>query len=221
VISVILADDHSLVRKGLKHVLEEAPDIRVVGEASNGLQAVHEFNRTRPGVVILDISMPGMDGLETVKHLLSIDRKVRILILTMYPEEQFAVRVLNAGALGYITKGTSSQELHNAVRTVARGKRFLSEEAENAVNLQLLANRSDQTPVGTLSNRELQVLCLIARGQKLSKVAADLGLSVKTIETYRSRVLQKLCLQTDADICRFAFDNKLVEGIPRAMDSRG
>jgi two-component system, NarL family, invasion response regulator UvrY len=214
-IRVLLADDHSLVRKGVKHVLEEASDLRVVADAADGLQAIHEFRRTHPDVVILDISMPGMDGLETVKHLCTLDRNVRILILTMYPEEQFALRVFKAGALGYITKGTSPEELHNAVRTVSRGRRFLSLGAENSLNLQILADHRSESPTDGLSNRELQVLCLIARGRRLSKIAADFGLSVKTIETYRARILQKLCLENDADICRFAFDNRLVEGTAR------
>ena len=215
-IRVLLADDHSLVRKGIKHVLEEAPDLRVVADASDGLQAIHAFRRTRPDIVILDISMPGMDGLETLKHLCTIDGDVRILILTMYPEEQFALRVFRAGALGYITKGTSPEELHDAVRTVSRGKRYLSLGAQNSLNLQTLSSNRSGSPTGALSNRELQVLCLIARGRRLSKIAADFGLSVKTIETYRARILQKLCLENDADLCRFAFDNKLVEGTVRA-----
>lgn len=214
-IRVLLADDHSLVRKGIKHVLEEAPDLRVVADASDGLQAIHAFRRTRPDVVILDISMPGMDGLETLKHLCTIDENVHILILTMYPEEQFALRVFRAGALGYITKGTSPEELHDAVRTVSRGRRYLSLGAQNSLHLQALANNRAGSPTGALSNRELQVLCLIARGRRLSKIAADFGLSVKTIETYRARILQKLCLENDADLCRFAFDNKLVEGTVR------
>jgi len=216
-IRVLLADDHSLVRKGIKHVLEEAPDLQVVADASDGIQAVHAFRRTHPDVVILDISMPGMDGLETVKHLCNLDEDVRILILTIYPEEQFAMRVFKAGALGYITKGTSPEELHNAVRTVSRGKRYLSLGAENSLNLQLASSRPG-SPTSSLSNRELQVLCLIARGRRLSKIAADFGLSVKTIETYRARILQKLCLENDADLCRFAFDNKLVEGTVRASN---
>ena len=209
-IRVLLADDHSLVRKGLKHVLEEALDIRVEAEASDGLEAVEEHRRVHPDVAIVDIAMPKKDGFETAKLILSDDPAARILILTMYPEEQFAVRVLKAGALGYITKGSSTEELHRAVRAVSRGRQYLSDLAENAVGLHLLANRIEQTPVGVLSNRELQVLCLVAQGCRLSKVASQLGLSVKTIETYRSRVLQKLCLHTDADICRFAYDNKLV-----------
>jgi two-component system invasion response regulator UvrY len=209
-INVLIADDHALVRQGLKRLLEEDPEIQVVAEASDGLEAVREYERTHPDVAVLDIAMPRRDGLETVKRILAIDPDARILMLTMYPEEQYAVRTLKAGALGYITKGNCTAELHRAVRAVRYGKRYLSDQGENAVDLQLLANRSEKTPVGSLSNRELQVLCLIARGYKSSKISAELGLSTKTIETYRSRLMQKLCLHSDADICRFAYDNKLV-----------
>ncbi len=209
-INVLIADDHALVRQGLKRLLEEDPEIQVVAEAADGLEAEREYERVHPDVAVLDIAMPYRDGLETIKRILSIDPEARILVLTMYPEEQFAVRTLKAGALGYITKGNCTAELHRAVRTVRHGKRYLSDQGENAVDLQLLANRSEKTPVGSLSNRELQVLCLIARGYKSSKISAELGLSTKTIETYRSRLMQKLCLHSDADICRFAYDNKLV-----------
>ena len=219
VIRALLADDHSLVRTGLKGVLEQSPDIRVVAEASDGLEAIQEFKRVRPDVAILDISMPGMDGLEAVKHLLSFDPDVRILILTMYPEKQYAVRVLKAGALGYITKGTSTQELHSAVHTVARGKRFLSNDGIDAVTARLLAHGSYTTPVESLSDRELQVLCLIARGYKVKEIAGDLGVGAKTVETYRSRILRKLCLRNNADICRFAFENGLIEVVAPSRDS--
>ena len=220
-INVLIADDHSLVRQGLKRLLEEDADIHVVAEAADGLEAVREYERVRPDVAVLDIGMPHRDGLETIKRLLSVDPDAHILVLTMYPEEQFAVRTLKAGALGYITKGNSTAELHRAVRTVRYGRRYLSDQGVNAVSLQLLANRSEKTPVGSLSNRELQVLCLIARGYKSSKISVELGLSTKTIETYRARLMQKLCLQSDAEICRFAFDNKLVEGTaPAASHSQ-
>lgn len=209
-IRVLIADDHALVRQGLKRLLEEDPGIQVVAEAADGLGAERDYERARPDVAVLDIAMPGRDGLETIRRILAIDPGARILVLTMYPEEQFAVRTLKAGALGYITKGNCTAELHRAVRMVRAGKRYLSDQGENAVDLQLLANRSEKTPVGSLSNRELQVLCLIARGYKSSKISAELGLSTKTIETYRSRLMQKLCLHSDADICRFAYDNKLV-----------
>ncbi len=207
------------MRQGLKRILEEASDICVVAEASDGSEAVKEYERVHPDVAVVDIAMPHKDGLDAIKQIVSIDPDARILVLTMYPEEQFAARTLRTGALGYITKGSSTEELHRAVRTVRYGRRYLSEQGENAVNLQLLANRSEKTPVGSLSNRELQVLCLIARGYKSSKISAELGLSTKTIETYRSRLMQKLCLQSDADICRFAYDNKLIEGVASASVS--
>ncbi len=209
-IRVLLADDHSLVRAGLKSLLEQAPDMQVVAEACDGSEAIEEFKRASPDVVIMDISMPGMDGLEAVKQLLTLDPDVRILVLTMHSEEQYAVRFLRAGVMGYVTKSISQSQLHNAVRAVAQGRQFLSDEGKDAVTLQLLASRSGLAPVENLSDRELQVLCLIARGQELKEVASELHLSVKTVETYRSRILQKLCLRNNADICRFATDKGLI-----------
>jgi len=210
-IRALLADDHQLVREGLKSILEQAPDISVIAEASNGLAAIQEYQRTRPDVAILDISMPGMDGLDAVKQISSIDPDARTLILTVHPEHQYAVRALKAGALGYITKGTSSLELHNAVRIIAQGKRFLSNEARDNVMIQLLAKQAQVDPMQTLSDRELQVLCLITSGQKPREIADNLCLSTKTIESYKSRAMRKLNLQNDAEIYRFVYDNRLIE----------
>ena len=210
-IRVLLVDDHGLVRAGLKRVLEEAPDISVVAEASSGWEAVQEFGSANPDVVLMDISMPGMDGLETSKRLLASSSRARILALTMYPEEHYAVRMLKVGCLGYITKGTSPQILHHAVRAVARGERFLSEEGKGAVAFQLLSSEAKAAPIANLSDRELQVVCLIARGLTLKEVSIQLNLSVKTVETYRRRVLNKLALRNNADICRFAFENGLLQ----------
>ena len=209
-IKVLLVDDHTLVRAGLVRVLEEAPDIDVVAEASNGIDAIVEFERVVPDVVILDISMPDMDGLETTKKMISQHPGARILILTVYPEDYYAARVIKAGALGYITKGTSTTELYNAVRTVAGGKRSLSQKGKDILILQLLEKHADFDSIQDLSDRELQVLSLLAGGRKTREVADELGLSVKTIETYRARVLHKLQLRTNLDIVRFAYQNKLV-----------
>lgn len=211
VIKVLLADDHSLVRTGIKGILERSPDIRVVAEASDGQEAVNQYKSVRPDVVILDISMPGMDGLETTKSILAVDPQARILMLTMYPERQYAVRALKAGALGYITKGTSTAELHSAVRSVATRKRFLSEEGIDAVTTRLLAGGPSASLIESLSDRELQVLCMIARGRRIVEIADELGVGAKTVETYRGRLLRKLGLRNNADICRFAYDNALVE----------
>jgi DNA-binding NarL/FixJ family response regulator len=209
-IRVLLADDHSLVRAGLKRVLEEAGDMTVVGEAGDGQEAIQQFIRQRPDIVLMDISMSGMDGLEAIKQLIYLDPEARILVLTMYPEEQYAIRALKAGCLGYITKFTSTQLLRDAVRTVAKGHQFLTDEGKNTITLQVLSNRAQSTSVESLSDRELQVVKLLAQGLKLKEVAGELSLSVRTIETYRLRALRKLHLRNDADISRFAFQNRLL-----------
>jgi len=211
VFRVLLAEDHSVVRDGLKRVLEEA-DMEVVAVASTGDEALREFKRTLPDVVIMDISMPGMDGLEAVKQLMSLDPETRILVLTMHPEEHYAVRALKAGCLGYVTKSISTRGLLDAVRAVAGGRQFLTAEGKETVALQLLAGRRSTGGAESLSDRELQVLIFLARGMKLKEVASELGLSIRTIETYRLRVLHKLHLRNDADITRFAVQNGLLQG---------
>jgi two-component system invasion response regulator UvrY len=210
-IRVLLADDHNLVRAGVKSLLEKSPDIRVVAEASDGLEAIAQFKALRPDVVILDISMPNMDGLEATKYILSVDKAAPILILTMYPERQYAVRAVRAGALGYITKGVSTAELHAAVRNVAARKRFLLQDGLDALTTRLASRGSDVELVDSLSDRELQILCLIARGRKVKEISQELDVRTKTVETYRSRILRKLSLHNNAELCRFAFENALLD----------
>ncbi len=214
-IRVLLVDDHSLVRAGLRRVLEQAPDIRIVAEARDGREALDSYQEVAPDVVVMDISMPEMDGMEASKRLLAMDPQARILMLTRFEEEQYAIRALKAGCLGYLTKGSSTQQLHHAVRAVARGKRFLSDEGQDVVNLQFLSSQPSSGLLESLSDRELQVLCLLAQGQELKGVAKDLELSVKTVETYRSRVLHKLHLRNDVDICQFAIQHGLIDSMPR------
>ncbi len=209
-ISVVLADDHALVRAGLKRVLEESGEMQVVGEACNGEEAVRVYDIERPDVLIMDISMPGMDGLDSMDMILFKHKDAHILILTMHPEEHFALRVLKAGCIGYITKDASTQQLRDAVRAVARGQRFLSDRGRDTVTSQLLAHRKRGGQTDALSDRELQVLCLSARGLKLKEIASQLNLSVRTIETYEARVRQKLNLRNRAEVSRFAYQNKLI-----------
>lgn len=210
-IRVLLVDDHSLVRAGLRRVIDEAADIVVAAEARDGQESLTRFAEVCPDVVVMDISMPKMDGMEAAKCLLSLHSNAHILILTRYHEEHYAVRTMKAGCLGYLTKGSSTKELHDAIRAVAQGRRFLSEEGKDIVNLQLLSSRTGLAPLESLSDREFQVFCLLARGQALKEVAATLGLSAKTIETYRSRVLQKLSLRNNVEICRFAYEHGIVD----------
>lgn len=210
-IRVLLVDDHSLVRAGIKRVIEESPDIKVVAEACDGQEAVIRYAGILPDVVVMDISMPMMDGMEATKQLIALHPDAHILILTRYHEELYAVRTMKAGCMGYLTKGCSTKELHDAIRAVAHGRQFLSEEGKDVVNLQLLSSRRGLAPLEALSDREFQVFCLLARGLVLKQVAATLGLSIKTVETYRARVLQKLCLSNNVDICHFAFQHGLID----------
>ena len=213
-IRVLLADDHTLMRAGLKHIIETAGAAAVVAEASDGLEAIKEFERVRPDVVILDISMPRMDGLEAIKHIRKLDSRARILVLTVHPEMQYAVRFLKAGALGYVTKGIGTRELPEAIQTVAQGRQYLAKDAREMLSMQLLLSRSDVAPLDRLSNRELQIVCLIARGKRIRDISDELGISIKTVHTYRSRLLEKLSARTDAEICQFAFANRLVDVPP-------
>ncbi len=218
-IRVLLADDHALMRAGLKYIIEAAGTAAVVAEASDGLEAVREFEKEHPDLVILDISMPRMDGMEAIKRIRKIDPRARILVLTVHPEMQYAVRFLKAGALGYVTKGIGTRELPEAIQTVAQGRQYLARDAREALSMQLLLDRSDMAPLDRLSNREIQVVCLIARGRKVRDIADELGISIKTVHTYRSRLLEKLSVRTDAEICQFAFANRLIDVPPEATPS--
>jgi DNA-binding NarL/FixJ family response regulator len=209
-IRVLLVDDHEMVRAGLKRVLEEAGDIKVITEAANGSEAIQKFKTVQPDVAILDISMPVMDGIDTCKQIIASYPDAKLLMLTMHPEEQYAIRLFRAGALGYITKGSSTRELHDAVRLVSSGRKFLFEKGKDHVLLKLLDRRGHLTPLETLSDRELQVLRLLTRGDKMREMAATLNLSIKTVETYRSRLLKKLNLRNNADLINFAHQNNLL-----------
>ena len=209
-IKVLLADDHSIVREGLKRVIEEDNSISVVAEAEHGIEAIQEYEEKRPDVVVLDIFMPLLDGLDTIKQLLLSFPDARILMLTMVPEQQYAFRTLKAGALGYITKGTSPKELHKAIHTVAQGRRYLSDEGKDTILVQLLDGKADMDSVEALSDRELQVLYLLARGNKMKDISKSLSLSVRTIETYRSRIMLKLHLSNRSELIEFSLRNKIL-----------
>jgi DNA-binding NarL/FixJ family response regulator len=211
VIKVLLADDHSIVRAGLRRVVEESGDMVVVAEAADGQEAMQQAHETMPDVAVIDISMPGMDGLEVVSQLRSYYAKLPILILTMHEEEQYVIRAIGAGAMGYITKRSAPEQLVKAIRKVHAGGRYLTEEAAESLALRAASGVRGDSPLDPLSNREIQVLRSLALGKTTREIAEAYHISIKTVDTYRLRLLQKLNLRNNAELTRFAIQNRLVE----------
>lgn len=209
-IRVLLVDDHVLVRVGLRKILESAPDIEVIGEASSGEEAVALAKKLRPDVVVMDISMPGIGGLEATKRITEKDPAPAVLVLTVHPEERFGLRLLRAGALGYLEKKAAPDELVAAVRRVHKRMYYLSPQLEQLV-LQEHFGRPRASEVNKLTDRELEVLLLLASGKTSREVAEELCLSRKTVDTYRARIRKKLGLRTPADYLRFALNHHLVD----------
>ena len=209
-IRVLIADDHPIVREGLKRILADYGDIQVSGEAEDGDTALGLCTTDSFDVVLLDISMPGPPFLETIRRLRSRGESPRVLVLSMHPEEQYALRALRAGASGYLSKQFSPAELASAIRRVAQGGRYVSEALG-----QMLAyapeSESEKAPQELLSEREYQVLCLIGSGKGIGQIGSELALSPKTISTYRTRILEKLGLAGNAEIIRFAIKSRLVD----------
>lgn len=207
---LLVVDDHEIVRKGLAKILEGQRGLVVTAEAATGSQAVDLCSHTRYDVVIMDISLPDKSGLEATKDIHAVSPDTRVLILSVHPEEQFAIRALRAGAAGYLTKESAAQELMNAVTTVAAGRRYISESVAQRLS-DLVLNPEDGPPHQRLSDREFEVLRLIASGRTAGEIAETLNLSVKTISTYRSRLLTKLNLSTNAELTHYAFHHQLVD----------
>ncbi|MEE4261388.1 MAG: response regulator transcription factor [Desulfobacteraceae bacterium] len=210
-IRVLLADDHSIVRAGLRRIVEESGDMEVVAEAADGREAIRMIHEALPDVAVIDISMPGLDGLEVVSQLQGHYPALPILILTMHEEGQYVVRAIQAGARGYITKQSAPEQLVSAIRKVYGGSRYLTDEAAEALALQVARGLREQSPLESLSMRELQVLRRLAMGHTNREIASAYGISIKTVDTYRSRLLKKLNLRNNAELSRFAIQNKLID----------
>lgn len=207
---ILIADDHPIVRKGLVHVLEDSGIVRSIEEASNGQEVLDKVKRSRFDVVLLDISMPGMGGIETLEELKKLCPSMPVLMLSMYPEEEFAVRALKAGASGYLTKKSASDELTDAIRKVSRGQRYISSTLAEflAVNL----TEDTERPLHELlSNRELQVLRMLVKGMSIKEIAGDISRSPKTVSTFRSRILEKLKMKSNAQLIQYAMKNNLID----------
>ena len=210
-IKVMLADDHSIVRAGLRRIIEETEDIEVIAEASNGREALQQAHQHLPDVAIIDISMPDLDGLEVTGRLLSEYPQLPVLVLTMYEEAQYAIRAIEIGAKGYITKKSAPEQLVEAIRKVFDGQLYITEQAAEALALRVAKKSRDRSLLDTLSTRELQVLRRLALGHTNREIAEAYCISVKTVDTYRYRLLKKLDLRNNAELSRFAAQNNLVE----------
>jgi two-component system invasion response regulator UvrY len=209
-IRVLIADDHAIVRQGLKQILAETKDMVVAGEAETAHEALKLVREAEWDVALLDISMPDKSGIDTLKLIRKERPKLPVLMLSMHPEDHYAVRCLKAGASGYLTKQSAPVQLVRAIRQVASGRKYISPAvAEELANS--FGNEGDQPAHTTLSDREYQTLRLIATGHSLSEIAAQLSLSAKTVSVYRARVLEKLNLKNNADVAHYAVKNNLVE----------
>lgn len=212
-IRVLVADDHAIVRRGLKLILEEEFHSIQFGEASDGQQALNLVWKQEWDIVILDITLPGRSGLDVLKELKQVRPKLPVLVLSMHPEDQFAVRMLKSGASGYMTKENVPEELVKAIKKVLAGGKYVS--VSLAEELAYRLETDDEKPLyKRLSDREYQVLCLIASGKTVKQISEKLSLSIKTISTYRTRILEKLRMQTNAELTNYALKNKLVDYVP-------
>ena len=209
-IRVLIADDHAIVRAGLRQFLSDQSDMSVAGEASTGAETVSMVRAEPYDVVLLDISMPDRNGVDTLKQLKQIRPELPVLMLSAYAEEQYAVNMLRAGAAGYVSKESASAQLVAAIRTVAHGRKYVSQGLAQVL-ADGVSGHGDAPLHASLSQREFQIFCKLATGRAVSDIAQELCLSVKTVSTYRSRVLEKMNFKTNADITSYALRNGLMQ----------
>jgi len=208
-INVLIADDHPVVLQGLKQIVAETSDIAIKGEATNGTEVLKKVRSGQWDVVVLDLTMPGIHGLDLLSRLKSEHPKLPVLVLSIHPEDQYAVRLLRAGASGYLNKRSAADQLVEALRKVARGGKYVSPTLAEKLAFELDVD-SDRPPHERLSDREFQVFCLIASGMTVTEIAEELSLSVKTVSTYRSRILEKMNMQRNAELTRYAIEHELI-----------
>ncbi|MCZ7602861.1 MAG: response regulator transcription factor [Melioribacteraceae bacterium] len=206
---IILVDDHELIREGLKKVIAKESDIDVIGEAQNADEMFELLSKNKIDIVILDITLPGRSGLDLISEIKTHYPDTRILILSMHPEDRFAVRALRAGAFGFITKGTASKILIEALRKIADGRKYITPTLAEHLALELDVDH-DKPLHENLSNREFEVMRLIAEGKSVSEIAEMLFISVNTVTSYRSRIMEKMKMKTNAEIIRYAIEQNLI-----------
>ncbi|MDD5557045.1 MAG: response regulator transcription factor [bacterium] len=210
-IRVLIAEDHPIFREGVKRIISGTSDIVVAGEAATGPAALEKVLRGGYDVVLLDISLPLMSGLDVLKHLRKMAPLLPVLVLSVYMENQYAVRTIRAGASGYLTKNSIPDVLIQAIRQVARGGKYIVPSVGEKLALDIQSRTSGRARCG-LSDREHQILCLIAGGKRIKDIAADLAISTKTVSTYKSRIMAKMRFQSDAELIRFAIENTPAAG---------
>lgn len=207
---MLVVDDHPVVRRGLIQTLTEAFPAVHLGEAANAQEAMQQIWNGEWDVVLLDVSMPGRSGLDVLKEVRQERQKLPVLVLSMYPEDEFALRVLQNGAAGYLTKQTAPQELVAAVKKVLGGGRYISAAVAEKL-AEHLDRDIEKAPHHLLSDREYQVMCMLASGKTVKEIGAELSLSIKTISTYRSRILEKMLVKNNAELMRYAVEHELVD----------
>lgn len=209
-VKVLIADDHTLFRDGLKRIFSEAGDIEVVAEAVDGKDIIKKAKECDWDIILLDINLPDISGLEVLKRIITANSFSCVLVLSMYPEEEYAIRAIRSGASGYLTKDSSTDQLIDAVRRLANGGKYINPELAEKLLFKPTAE-SEKLIHTTFSNREFHVFKLIVSGEPLTSIANRLSLSVKTVSTYRSRILEKMRMKNNAQLVRYAIQNKLVE----------
>jgi len=209
-IKILVADDHTVVREGIKQILTGQDDMVVEDEAGNGQEVINSITKKHFDLILLDISMPGRSGLEILEEIKTIQPKLPVLILSMHPEEQYAVRTLRAGAAGYLTKASAPQELISAIRKVSKGGKYVTSSLAEKLAFELDTG-VEKPDHEKLSNREYQVMLMLASGRSVSEVAEELCLSAKTISTYRTRILEKMNMKKNAELTLYAVKNSLIQ----------
>ena len=216
-IKVLLVDDHELVRLGIKRLLQDIATIKVVGEAGTGEDAVLAAKELMPDVVVMDVHMPGIGGLEATRKMIRHNPDIKILALTIYEDEPYPSRLLQAGASGYITKGCDPEEMVRAIRTIHSGQRYISPGIAQQIAIKRFT-KGEESPLDVLSERELQIMLMITQGLKVQDISRKLCLSPKTVNSYRYRIFEKLSIQSDVELTLLAIRLGLVEGHKVAVD---
>jgi len=210
-ITVLLVDDHDLVRVGIRRLLSDVKDLKVIGEAKSGEEAVRFARELRPDVVLMDVKMPGIGGLEATKKIVRLDSNIKVLAVTVYGEEPFPSRLLQAGAAGYLTKGSGIEEMINAIKTVFAGQKYLSSEVAQQLALKHVGGEPDSSPLDILSEREMQIMIMITKGVKVQEISDKLCLSPKTVNSYRYRLFEKLKVNSDVELTHLAMRHGMLD----------